>query len=88
MNSEPLGRDWQHPYILPDLARAILVARRDEQKIWCKFIGESRQAYTYEVWPGGRNVAWQDVTLELRRRRAEIQPAKCGPKEKNWERWE
>ena len=83
MLSEPLGRDWKHPYRLPDLARAIAVAKRDEQKIWAKQL--EHEAYTYEVYPGGRNVAWQDVTLERRSRRAEIEPARRGPKEKNWE---
>jgi hypothetical protein len=84
MNSEPLGRDWQHPYILPDLARAILVARQDQQKIWAKMIGWDRETHTYEVWPGGRGVRWPDEMLERRRKRAEIQPARRGPKEPNW----
>ena len=82
MMSEPLGRDWRHPYRLVDILVAVAVARQQEQKVWVKLRGH--EAYTYEVWPGGRNVAWQDVTLERRQKRAEIQPARSGPKEKNW----
>lgn len=82
MMSEPLGRDWQHPYRLADVLVAVAVARQQEQKIWAKLHGN--QAYTYEVWPGGRNVAWKDVILQRRHDRAVCQPARRGPKEKNW----
>ena len=62
MLSEPLGRDWQHPYRVRSVIIAVAVARQEDQKIWAKLHGH--EAYTYEVWPGGRNVAWQDVTLQ------------------------
>jgi hypothetical protein len=83
MMREPLGRDFQHPYRLFDLLVAVNVARQNEQKIWAKLRGD--ELHVYEVWPGGRNVCWPEEALERRRKRAEIQPARRGPKEKNWE---
>jgi hypothetical protein len=67
MLSEPLGRDWMRPYRLFDLLVAIEVARQNEHKIWAKLRGDDN--HVYEVWPGGRNVAWPVDMLEKRRQR-------------------
>lgn len=82
MLSEPLGRDWQHPYRLSDTIVAVSVARQQEQKIWVHLDGE--ESKVFEVWPGGRIVNWPIEMLEKRHRKAEITPAHRGPKEKNW----
>ena len=82
MMSEPLGRDWQHPYRLSDVIVAVNVARQQEQKIWARLRGDDE--HVYEVWPGGRNVKWPRTTLEKRHERDLIRPARREPKEKNW----
>jgi hypothetical protein len=82
MLSEPLGRDWQHPYRLADTIVAVAVARQQEQKIWASISGD--QDSVYEIWPGGRNVKWPVKILEKRHSKSMITPARRGPKEKNW----
>jgi hypothetical protein len=74
MNHEhlPMGRTEREPVTSYDLASAVNHAKKNERKMWFRLRGD--QNHLYEVWPGGRNIAWPIDILERRRKRQEPLP--------------
>lgn len=69
MNHEhlPMGRTESEPVSTDGLSSALLHCQNMGRKIWFRFRGDTN--HLYEVWPGGRNIAWPHVILDRRRER-------------------
>jgi hypothetical protein len=63
----PRGRTWQEPISTYDLASALTYAQRERGKFWFRLRGDTK--HLYEVYMGGRNIAWPLEMLEARRRK-------------------
>ncbi len=78
MKHEHLPRGTENePIPVYDLLSAVKSAHAQQQKLWFRLRGDSE--HLYEVWPGGRNIAWPRAILDRRRERQAPLPAdyKC-----------
>lgn len=79
MDRYPLGSE-DNPMRLYDLISGLRVAKERDRKIWASLRGDEQNIY--EIWPGGRTVAWPKAILEKRRKRQAIIHSKPDRKEK------
>lgn len=64
----PTGDRWSESLYAYDILSAVRNARDRGRKTWFRLRGDD--AYRYEVYPGGRNIAWP---IEMLRKRDERQ---------------
>lgn len=71
MMRKPLstGKTDRDPLAAFDLLSAARMAHDRHEKLWFRLRGDS--SHLYEIWPGGRNVAWPLALLKRRRERQE-----------------
>jgi hypothetical protein len=72
MELHPIG-SRENPAYSYDLLSAVALAKSFDHKIWVKLRGDYETLY--EVWPGGRNIAWPKGMLRERDRRRETKKA-------------
>jgi hypothetical protein len=63
----PTGRTWEDPFDVGDTETALRTCRMRDGKFWFHIHGYPD--YLFEIWPGGRKIAWPKEMLEIRRRR-------------------
>lgn len=63
----PSGHTWEEALSVYDLASALRVAKERERMLWFRLRDDS--GHRYEVYPGGRNIAYPIEMLERRRER-------------------
>lgn len=54
------------PFRLDNIPQAVRTAHWFDRKIWCRIIGDD--SHLYEVFPGGRNIAYPREMIERRRK--------------------
>lgn len=65
----PMGTETS-PLYAYDLLSAVNSARQNQHKGWYHLRGDN--THLYEVWPGGRNIAWPLDVLRRRRERQQV----------------
>lgn len=63
----PSGKTWEDPFRVNDKETATRTSRMLGEKLWFRIL--SHQDHLFEIWPGGRTVAWPISMLEKRRER-------------------
>lgn len=63
----PSGKTWEEAFRVPDGDTAKRTARMRGEKLWFRI--SSSQNHVFEIWPGGRSIAWPLEILQKRRER-------------------